>query len=82
MYCKLFGCLFTCQRPKNEFFENSDTDKDGRLSLNEFHEHYVNIYGKPPSNEQWMKFHFADKNNNGYISKFDMELFEKHNPLL
>lgn len=82
MYCNIFGFLFTCTKPKVDVFESADTDHDGRLSLNEFHSHHVNTYGVPPTNEQWMKFHFADKNNNGYISKYDMEMFEKHNPLL
>jgi Ca2+-binding EF-hand superfamily protein len=82
MFCTCFGWFFSCVRPRNPDFEDADIDHDGRLSLNEFHAYYVRKYCRPPTNEEWMRFHFADKNNNGYISKYDIELFEKHSSVL
>lgn len=81
MHCNFLGLLCSCVRVQNETFESADNDKDGRISLNEFHAYFMRTHGRPPTNEQWFKFHLADKNNNGYISKFDVELFEKQNAL-
>ena len=47
------GFLFSCVKVKNKEFEKVDIDRDGRISLNEFHSYYENIHGKPPTNEQW-----------------------------
>ena len=81
MYFAFYGLLCSCVRVNNEEFEDVDSDRDGRISLNEFHAHFLKKYGKPPTNDQWFKFHLADGNNNGYISKYDVELFEKQNQL-
>jgi Ca2+-binding EF-hand superfamily protein len=74
-----FFCM--CSKVENKVFEKIDMDKDGKISLNEFHQYFVKKYGKPPSNDQWFKFHLADVNNNGYISKYDCEIFEHNNRL-
>lgn len=81
MFCNVFGWMLSCVYVRNEKFDKADDDHDGRVSLNEFHAYYLKTHGKPPTNEQWFKFHLADKNNNGFISKYDVEQFEKQNTL-
>jgi len=83
MEFNLCGWVIRLGKPKcNDIFEYADEDNDGKLSLNEFHSYYVRTFGKPPSTEQWIKFHLADRNNNGYITKYEMESFETNNSLL
>lgn len=74
---KFFGYICSCYKLKNVKFDDADTNKDGKMSLNEFHQYFVDRYGVPPTNDQWMKFHLADINNNGYITKFEVEMFQK-----
>lgn len=74
---KFFGYICSCYKLKNVKFDDADTNKDGKMSLNEFHQYFVHRYGVPPTNDQWMKFHLADINNNGYITKFEVEMFQK-----
>lgn len=81
MKFKFFNYLCMCQRIENHMFESVDTDHDGKITLNEFHAYYLKKYGHPPTNDQWFKFHLADTHNNGYISKYDIEVFEKNNKL-
>lgn len=81
MNWSLFGYLFSCVKVNNKQFEDVDDDHDGRISLNEFHSYFMKKYGKPPTNDEWFKFHLADKNNDGFISKYDVEIFEKQNTL-
>jgi Ca2+-binding EF-hand superfamily protein len=81
MHFSFYGWLCSCVRVQSEEFDVVDDDHDGRISLNEFHSYFMKKYGRPPTNDQWFKFHLADKNNNGYISKYDVEMFEKQNKL-
>jgi hypothetical protein len=81
MHFNIYDLLCSCVFVKNEEFDTIDVDHDGRISLNEFHSFFVKKYGRPPSNDQWFKFHLTDTNNNGYISKYDVEMFEKQNTL-
>lgn len=74
---KFFGYICSCYKLKNVKFDDADVNKDGKMSLNEFHQYFVDRYGVPPTNDQWMKFHLADINNNGYITKFEVEMFQK-----
>lgn len=76
-----FGFLFNCVKVRNITFDDIDLDHDGRISLNEFHAYFISNFGVPPTNEQWFKYHLSDTNNNGYISKYDVEIFEKQNTL-
>ena len=70
-----------CYPMKQKVFDKADLNKDGKLSLNEFHQYFLHKYRRPPSNDEWFKFHLADVHNNGYISKYDIEVFEKNNKL-
>lgn len=79
MFCTCYRLLVSCVWVRNKEFELYDRDQDGRLSLNEFHEACVTKYGRPPSTEEWMKFHLVDRNNNGYVTKAEIEWFENHN---
>ena len=74
---KFLGYICSCYKFKNVRFDKADTDSDGKLSLNEFRDYFVKTYGKPPSIEQWMKFHFADINNSGYVTKAEIDIFKK-----
>ena len=78
MNFKFFSIMCSCYKIKNEQFDEMDDDADGRITLNEFHSYFLKKYGRPPTNDQWFKFHLADVNNNGYISKYDVEVFEKN----
>ena len=78
MNFKIFSMMCSCYKIKNKQFDIVDQDTDGRITLNEFHSYFLKKYGRPPSNDQWFKFHLADVNNNGYISKYDVEIFEKN----
>ena len=78
MNFKFFSYMCSCYKIKNERFDEIDDDADGRITLNEFHAYFLKKYGRPPTNDQWFKFHLADVNNNGYISKYDVEVFEKN----
>jgi Ca2+-binding EF-hand superfamily protein len=78
MNFKFFSLMCSCYKIKNEQFDEMDDDADGRITLNEFHSYFLKKYGRPPTNDQWFKFHLADVNNNGYISKYDVEIFEKN----
>lgn len=82
MHCNFFGFICSVYKPKVLNFELADKDKDGLISLDEFHSYYVKNYGKPPTNEQWIKFHLSDRNNNGFISKSDIDNFQKFNSVL
>jgi Ca2+-binding EF-hand superfamily protein len=81
MFFNYLGFMFSCVKVENKEFDKIDLDHDGRISLNEFHSYYINTHGQPPTNDQWFKFHLADKNNNGYISKYDIEMFQTTNKL-
>ena len=78
MNLKIFSYMCSCYKIKNERFDEMDDDADGRITLNEFHTYFLKKYGRPPTNDQWFKFHLADVNNNGYISKYDVEIFERN----
>lgn len=77
MNFKFFSYMCICYKINNEQFDKVD----GRITLNEFHSYFLKKYGRPPTNDQWFKFHLADVNNNGYISKYDVEIFEKNTKL-
>ena len=81
MYIACLGYLFSCVRINPKEFDAVDEDHDGRISLNEFHSYFLKRFGRPPTNEEWFKFHLAEKNNNGFISKYDVEIFEKQSKL-
>lgn len=78
MFCKFYNLLCTCKHVTNKRFEQYDLDNDGRISMTEYHLLHLSKYGKPPTTEQWIAFHLADSNNNGYLTKADVEMFEKH----
>lgn len=78
MFCKFYDLLCTCKHVTNKRFEQYDLDNDGRISMTEYHLLHLSKYGKPPTTEQWIAFHLADTNNNGYLTKADVEMFEKH----
>lgn len=73
--------ICSCYKVQHDVVDVADTDKDGRVTLNEFHAYHVKTYGKPPSNEQWFKFHMADRNNDGFVNKADVVAFENHTKL-
>lgn len=79
MFFKIWNFLCTCVYVQNDEFKQYDANKDGKLSLNEFHNMSLAKYGKPPTLRQWMQFHLVDTNNNGSITKEEIEYFEKHN---
>lgn len=81
MKFNLFSYVCSCYKVKNEVFDMVDGNDDGKITLNEFHAFFLKKYGRPPTNDQWFKFHLADVNNNGYISKYDADNFEKNNKL-
>ncbi len=83
MLFKAFGlnCICGCLKQRGDSFKNIDTNKNGKISLSEFHNYYMKKYGKPPSNEQWFRFHLADQNNDGYLTEHDIILFEQDNKL-
>lgn len=78
MNFKFFSYICSCYKIQVKEFDKADIDNNGKITLNEFHEYYLNKYGVPPTNDQWIKFHLADVNNNGYITKFETEIFEKN----
>tara|TARA_Y100000816_G_C26038468_1_gene543818 strand:+ start:836 stop:1093 length:258 start_codon:yes stop_codon:yes gene_type:complete len=83
MISKCFGIKFycLCTKENNQEFDIVDTNSDGKISLNEFHNYYLKKFGKPPTNDQWFKFHLADKNNDGYITEEECKLFESANTI-
>lgn len=78
MILNYFSYLCGCKKFMKDTFEDIDTNLDGKITLDEFHAYFKNKYGFPPTNEQWIKFHLADKNNNGYITKYECHLFENN----
>ena len=82
MWCKFFDCLFSCVIVRNKEFEKYDLNNDGRISLDEYHAMHISKYGSPPTLKQWIAFHLADENHNGYITKAEVEAFEKHNNII
>lgn len=81
MKFKIRNYMCMCYPIESKVFDKVDQNKDGRITLNEFHAYFLSKYGRPPSNDEWFKFHLADVHNNGYISKYDIEVFEKNNKL-
>lgn len=83
MIFKFLGmkCIFGCLKHNDEVFDKIDVDSNGKISLTEFHNYYTKKYGKPPSNDQWFRFHLADQNNDGYLTENDIMLFEQDNKL-
>ncbi len=81
MKFKLGSYFCLCNKMEDKVFDKADIDQDGRITLNEFHAYYLKKFGRPPSNDQWFKFHLADTNNDGYITKYDCEIFEHNNRL-
>lgn len=81
MRINFFSYVLSCYKVEHQVFDHVDENDDGKITLNEFHSYFLKKYGRPPSNEQWFKFHLADVHNNGYISKFDADNFEKHTEL-
>jgi len=73
--------LCVCTKLNHSTLDDADEDNNGRLSLKEFFDYFVNVRGKPPTNEQWFKFHLADRDNDGFITKQDILVFEQHNNL-
>ena len=67
--------FFNCFRSKLPTFDALDADKDGRISLSEFRNYMIRKCGRPPKFEEWIKFHLCDKDNNGYITRNDVEKF-------
>ena len=65
--CNALMYMFCCIQ--RESFDDVDKDNDGFITLNEFNEFMIRTHGKGPTLEQWVKFHIADKRNNGKISK-------------
>ena len=78
MNLKFFNYICSCYKIQVKEFDKADIDNNGKITLNEFHKYYLNNYGVPPTNDQWMKFHLADVNNNGYITKFETDIFQKN----
>lgn len=78
---KIGSYMCMCNKIQSKEFEDVDINSNGRVSLNEFHEYFMKKYRRPPTNDQWFKFHLTDVNNNGYISKYDCEIFEKNSQL-
>ena len=82
MRFSLRGYVCLCaKKEKNKIFEEVDHDNDNKITMNEFHHYYKLKYGEPPSKDQWFKFHIADKNNDGCLTKEDIEAFESENTL-
>ena len=77
-----FGYLFTCHKVRIANFGEVDHDHYGRISMSEFQSHFLKEFGRHPSNEDWASFHKADKNNDGFVSKYDIALFEKDTHVL
>lgn len=50
-------------------FDKLDLNRDGKISMSEFSDYYFTRERRSPTNEEWMQFHFADKTNDGYITK-------------
>lgn len=82
MVYHFFNYICSCYKIEDDNFSTADTNNDGRITLDEFHKFYLKRYGVPPSNDQWIKFHLADVNNNGYITKFEAEIFERNISIL
>lgn len=81
MRFNLFSYACLCYKVHHETFEDVDKNNDDKITLNEFHTYFLKKYGRPPTNDQWFKFHLADVNNNGYISRFDADHFERNTKL-
>lgn len=50
-------------------FDDIDKDKDGYITLNEFNDYMIEKTGKPPTLEQWIRFHMSDIRHDGKISR-------------
>lgn len=82
MKCLCFGYIFSCRKMYVQNFESVDIDHDGRISMSEFQGHFMKQFGRPPTNDEWMQFHQADKNNDGFVSKYDIDIFNKNKTVL
>lgn len=63
-------------------FDVCDKNKDNKISVAEFQLYMQHKYGKPPTLKQWMRYHLADSDDDGFITSLDISLFEKHNKVL
>ena len=68
-------CIYPGEKKQIKDFSKLDVNKDRRISLNEFNDYYFAKKGHGPSNDEWMKFHFADKENDGFITISEFETF-------
>ena len=82
MRCTCFGYIFSFRKTYVKDFNKVDTDHDGRISMSEFQGHFMREFGRPPSNEEWFQFHQADKNNDGFVSKYDIDIFNTDKSVL
>lgn len=62
-----------CFLKKNIELDDIDTNEDGCISLQEFHNFFITHKKRGPTLEEWMKFHLNDTNNNGVLSKKEFE---------
>ena len=72
-----FGYIFSCQKIIKNEFEDIDTDHDGRISIVEYQKHFLTAFGRSPTNDEWMKFHMSDSNNDGHVSNYDIVRFSE-----
>jgi len=74
MLYKLFNlknCI--CFLKKDIEFDDIDTNEDGCISLQEFHNFFIIHKKRGPTLEEWIKFHLNDINDNGTLSKKEFE---------
>ena len=74
MLCVMCGWVFSCVRAKDRFdaFDKADEDEDGMISVLEFQEHYRATKGREPTFREWIQFHAADYDDDGFVSRNDV----------
>lgn len=69
----LANCIYPRKEKDVKDFSKLDINKDDKVSMNEFQNYFFAKKGRPPTNEEWTRFHFADKQNDGFVTLNEFE---------
>ena len=62
------GCIYPSTEKNIKDFDMIDANRDNQISMDEFLNYFFRIKKRSPTNEEWMKFHFSDKRNDGFLT--------------
>ena len=67
------NCIYPRKDKDMKDFNKLDINKDCKISMNEFQDYFFAKKGRPPTDEEWTRFHFADKQNDGFMTLSEFE---------